>query len=503
MTSDKDSHPSRFVYQPGLNPEMDAWFTAFFIENHLDHLSYPDLAASPEQIRFMVYTEADERYYPCSDRMFSAIMDRTQSAFLQKSYNAVLQRLLAITETQIEDERDREFLDALVITKFKHETRDEIMIPSRVEKRLLKIFIRRTQIEDPFHREKAVRNRRAAAVLANPVFRKALDHVDPKEIAAPLDNLSTIKQMADALQLRRLLCATAQRRLWETGNGNGLETAEVVNLCRQPITGSGVEAFFDMVGVRTDGQAPMPRVPQKILWLADEAGEIVMDFAVIRHLAALGHKVILVFKGGPLFYQGGHSEHPRGSGPAQRHFRGLFYRGRKGEQERPGTHAAQRLPHLFARRRDQREPQPASGYPPLLPAASRRSTPWCRRVARIKSGACSRPTFASPRICSISPTGIDGGLVIDYKPRHPAVVKFSHADLEAKAQRIIDQMAGAKSQGMTVMFYSGIIGSIPGRIDVAKQIMSTFIGHLRDQSAQTFIIKPQRVITNRGWTPMT
>ena len=488
MTPDKDSHPSRFVYQPGLNPEMDAWFTAFFIENHLDHLSYPDMAASPEQIRFMVYSEAEERYYPCSDRMFSAIMDRTQSAFLQKSYNAVLQRLLAITETQIEDEREREFLDALIITKFKHETRDEIMIPSRVEKRLLKIFIRRTQIEDPFRREKAARNRRAAAVLANPAFRKALDHVDAQEIAAPLDNLSTIKQMADALQLRRLLCATAQRRLWETGDGDGLETAEVVDLCRQPITGSGVEAFFDTAGVRTDGRAPMPRVPQKILWLADEAGEIVMDFAVIRHLAALGHKVIVVFKGGPLFTKVD-IQSTREDPALRSAISGAFFI----EDEKVSKNDLVRI-----LRSDYSIFLLGDGTSEslnLLLVSTAFARCFKEVNAVVSRGADQKRRLFETRFCftqdlfNITP-GIDGGLIIDYKPRHPSVIKFSHADLEAKARRIIGQMAEAKSQGMTVMFYSGIIGSIPGKIDVAKQIMSTFIGHLRDQSAQTFIINP-------------
>jgi len=51
-------------------------------------------------------------------------------------------------------------------------------------------------------------------------------------------------------------------------------------------------------------------------------------------------------------------------------------------------------------------------------------------------------------------------------------------------------MAAAKAAGMTVIFYSGIIGSIPGKLRVAKQIMSVFITHLKEQFADTFIINP-------------
>ena len=81
-------------------------------------------------------------------------------------------------------------------------------------------------------------------------------------------------------------------------------------------------------------------------------------------------------------------------------------------------------------------------------------------------------------------------MIIDYKPRHPAVIKFSHRDLEIKAETLIGKMRKARQDGMTVMFYSGIIGSIPGKIPVAKKVMSTTVEHLRNQSSLTYIINP-------------
>jgi hypothetical protein len=62
-------------------------------------------------------------------------------------------------------------------------------------------------------------------------------------------------------------------------------------------------------------------------------------------------------------------------------------------------------------------------------------------------------------------------------------------------------MKEAKAKGMTVIFYSGIIGSIPGKIEMAKRIMSVFVKHLTEQSALTSSsILPS--ITNRVWMPM-
>ena len=55
-------------------------------------------------------------------------------------------------------------------------------------------------------------------------------------------------------------------------------------------------------------------------------------------------------------------------------------------------------------------------------------------------------------------------LDIVFKPRHPDFIIFSHTDLEGKANKIISEMKQAKNKNMTVMFYSGIIGSIPAEL---------------------------------------
>ena len=64
------------------------------------------------------------------------------------------------------------YLESLIKIKFKHETRDEIMIPSRLEKRLLGIFLNRTQIQDPYYKVKALNNRRAGNALKSKAFKK-------------------------------------------------------------------------------------------------------------------------------------------------------------------------------------------------------------------------------------------------------------------------------------------------------------------------------------------
>jgi len=190
--SSKEKSDISSSYKHGKNPEIDAWHTAFYIENHLDYYSYKEHVASPEQVRFMVYLDENDQYYPCSDEMFEAIINRNQSGFLQKKYNEVLQRVLELVNSNIDDDREKTYLEALIIIKYKHETRDEIMLPSRLEKRLLNIFYHRTQIDDPLRFKKAMRNRKVNEALESPEFKKALNPVDLTKLdAPPLQQLRT------------------------------------------------------------------------------------------------------------------------------------------------------------------------------------------------------------------------------------------------------------------------------------------------------------------------
>ena len=58
-------------YVKGQDPDRDAWLTNFFTENHLAYETFPDVVASPEQLKFIVHLEDEQIYYPCSDELFS------------------------------------------------------------------------------------------------------------------------------------------------------------------------------------------------------------------------------------------------------------------------------------------------------------------------------------------------------------------------------------------------------------------------------------------------
>ncbi|MHC4459352.1 MAG: ARMT1-like domain-containing protein, partial [Planctomycetota bacterium] len=287
------------AYSPGISPEKDAWFTAFYIENHLDPITHPDHAAPPAQVRFMVYLDEDERYYPCSNRMFETIMRRDNSRFLQKKYQEVLQRVMALIADQIEDHTENQFLESLIKIKYEHETRDQIMIPSRLEKRLIRIFLDRTQIEDPYMYKKALRNYRADSVLKTKTLQKALNHIDPSALKDSPISLAAIRGFTDQIVIQRLFSLSVENTLWETDVAAKYQLKDYHKIFKKNLTGNGVKPLIDFLGLNDASEGDSRR--KRILWLANEAGEVMMDFAIMKYLTKLGHKVIIAFKDGPLF----------------------------------------------------------------------------------------------------------------------------------------------------------------------------------------------------------
>ena len=102
------------LYEVITDPDQSAWFTAFFLENHIDPFAYPTKVGSREQMEFMVYPENNERFYPCSDTMFTAIMSRKRPRFLCNRYRNVLDKIFALIEEFIDSEYDRTFLSSLI-----------------------------------------------------------------------------------------------------------------------------------------------------------------------------------------------------------------------------------------------------------------------------------------------------------------------------------------------------------------------------------------------------
>ena len=300
--------------------------------------------------------------------------------------------------------------------------------------------------------------------------------------------MSEIKKRVDHIEIKRLISLCVERKIWDSDAAKNFSVDDYINILDKPLTGNGADRFFEFLGISNTKNTSHDDGPKKILWLADESGEVMVDFVIINYLVKMGHKIIIAFKDGAVYTKVDFFD----------------------IQEEEILKEALENVHLIKEkdlsknelvgilRSDHNIMAISDGTRENLNLILASVT--FARIFKEVDGVISRGSDQKRRffethfqftqdIYNISQAQ-DGTAEISYKPVHPSVIKFSHKDLENKANAIISKMKSAKKEGMTVVFYSGIIGSIPGRIETAKKIMSIFVQYLKEQSAQTFIINP-------------
>jgi hypothetical protein len=467
----------------------DAWLTNFFTENHLDFETQPEEVASPEQVRFVVHLPVDVIYYPCSTELFEAILNRKSKPYLHARYQEVWAVVEQLVQDLITDERRRAFLTELLRIKFEHDTHDSIMLPSRLKKRLLKIFIDKSKIDTPYFPAKVKRNKRVQTLLSRTNFWQIFNWIDQQTVLS-FESLEDLKAEAAKLQLQRMLSLCVAHELWEDGKeGAELPEVDFTAILHRSLSGNGVEALLDYLQRPQDAPGSCAVDPKKILWLSNEAGEIIVDLKIIRFLLGWGHKVILVVKDG--FYLNKVTRYDLEYDPMlQQELRAATF------IKDPAISKKELLEQL---KTDTQLFIISDGTQERLNFLLT-STTFARMfkeadVVISKGEEQYRRLFGSPfrftrDIFNIRLDEDGQEIIVSYKPKHPEAVKFSEQDLKEKAQGIIREMDAAKKGGEKVIFYSAIIGSIPGEVDTAIQILAAFVGHLRKAYKKSFIINP-------------
>jgi uncharacterized protein with ATP-grasp and redox domains len=389
----------------------------------------------------------------------------------------------------IADESRRTFLTELLRIKFEHDTHDDILLPSRLEKRLFKIFIDKSKIDTPYFPAKVQRNKMVNELLACPTFWSSFNWIDQQTILS-FESLEGLKSEAAKLQLRRLLNLCVASELWETGEvGAGRPKVDFNKILHRPLSGNGVKPLQDYLQRPQEAPGTCSEPPKKILWLCNDAGEIVVDLKIMRFLLGWGHKVILVVKDGfylhkvtrydvehdPLLMEEVHdADHIKDPSISKKE---LLERLKTDTQLfiiSDGTQ--ERLNFLLT----------STTFARMFKEAD---------VVISKGEEQWRRLFGTPfqftRDIFNVRLGPDGQeVIVSYKPKHPEAVKFSEQDLKEKANGIIREMAAAKDHGDKVIFYSAIIGSIPGQMDTAFQLLKVYVDDLRKSYKKSFIINP-------------
>ncbi len=464
--------PSELRY--GKDPLLDAWLIHFMSENHIEHTIDPLNNASPEQMRFMVAMGQDHIYVPCSDEMLRNLLEKTMEPSLMEAYAQVWRQVRELIEAHCPNEYDKMMILSLCDQKYRQAVNAPVLIPSRLLKRLLSVYLAQSSQDDPYAERKRLLNRRARQFMDTHAMNAALNTC-PGVVAS----CATIRDMRfelDMLEITRLLCLSLWSPIWEQEHFSPTPEAIEQELFKQ--------GTFDIVRRLLDPGRPKS---MKILFLPDTAGGLIFDVMVARVLLRMGHRVIMALKDGfffdaPTFWDA--VEDPVLSqwlGQARllddtRATKNALLQAIKenpfliisdGTRERLNLY---KTSVTFARAWKECDLVIAKGE-------------MNHRRIMMTSAQFTRDVVCVHKDAA-------GVLQLELKSRPPSLRSYTEPEITAKAEAIIARMRSEKAAGKTIMFYSAIVGSIPHETDTAIKVLTTFVRHLRSRLEGTFIINP-------------
>jgi uncharacterized protein with ATP-grasp and redox domains len=461
----------------GLDPYLDAWLLHFMTENNIEPTVNPAENAQQEQLRFMVDVDDDQVFVPCSDEMFENLLHTRLSPALRREYREKWRLLVHLARINIKDRYTRRKIFALSRHKVRQVLHAPFLIPSRFLKQLMTIFMAMSGVHDPQRKEKREANKRALDFMNGPDMSRSL-------YACPDSNLG---------------CSSIMHLRWE------LELLEMARLCRLSLR---PQIWENPAVVRDDASffeevcAPWPEFNEamtrimgpdskqkklKILYLPCSSGGIIFDLRLIRVLVRLGHKVILALKEGyclnsPVIWDVEHDsalQDALGEALFVENSRMSKNELLRAQRESPllvisdGTRERLNLWRTsvtFARSWKEADLIIAKDFP------------HHRRLIK------NSHLFTRDVLCLYRDR--DGLDQIRFKEKSPRVTKITESQIVAQADSIIAQMRSARGMARQVMFYSAIIGSIPGQTKVALGVVNTFVSYLRSRHANLLIINP-------------
>ena len=458
----------------GQDAELDAWLLHFLTENALEHATDPDKNASPEQLRFMVGLGEDEVFARCSDRMLVLLVNNALDPQLKGEYLTRWRTLVGLVREHVRDAEDRRRILHLCRYKFRMVQASPIIIPSRLMKRFMTMFLAVSGLEDPFRERRREANESAWKALKHENTERFLAECPPT--LSTCAHLDDVRLELDLRELERLLHLSTRRELWTTGAPPDIEAMR-----RECETQTRCYDILRACFGRDAGRE------LKILLIPEESGGLILDLLLARALVRQGHRVVMAVKSGPHFMAPAFWDWDHDSVLAGQ-LRDAFFV----SEPRMGKNdllKAQRENHFLVISDGTREDLN------LYRTSVTFARAWKEADLVIAKGASARRRLIETHhgytrdiICYWRDESGRFGIVHREKPSH--VRKFNEADLSALAGSIISSMRRAKAAGKSIMFYSAIVGSIPGQTATALKVLTTFVEHLRERLDQTFVINP-------------
>lgn len=460
----------------GQDPDLDAWILNFTTENDIDPLANPEENASYEQLRFMVDLAEEQVFAPCTDWMFLNLLKGELSKDLKREYLFIWKRLILLLHSLPLEDYLRKKLVNLWRYKFRHAYKNLILIPSRLAKRLITILLSQCVIHDPYEVRKQWFNQQAYEFINSSAFEQWVN-VCPAERLNCV-SLKDLRWQLDMWELEKIFYLSSQNNIWEN-NCNKKYLPNLDNTFHNQFL-NFEKALKKNIENNSDSSL-------KILYLPDSAGAFIFDLLIIKMLIRLGHKVIIALKDGFYF------DYPTiwdidNDLILQKMLKSAYFIYDKKISKK----------ELLFKLREHDLVVISDGTRERLNLC--RTSVTFARAWKESDLIIAKGYGNYRRLCLTSHlftrdivvfyTDKNGKLLCSYKEKSKNVRKITESEIIAKAEEIKKEMRLAKAQGKKVMFYSAIVGSIPGQTKVAIKILNTFVNYLRSKLEGIFIINP-------------
>ena len=450
---------------------FDAWLYSMMMDNNLAFRMNPHIIVSPEQLAFMVHLDEQQVYLPCSDSIFRMLCTDDRAS-LRQPYNRAWRIIMRLIRSCLPSAEERRRVVRFCRYRYAQYIAQGTLIPSRLVKRMTDLVLAQSVLpDDPWAERRQLANALQQEMLELPEIRTNLEAM-PQE-ALPAD-MPAARQRLNQLELARKLCLSAFAREWQ----QDLPPSATIRQKMQEADALTRPLFGQL--------ASLGKQHLTILFLCDADGGFVFDLAMLHGLIRLGHRVICAVKAGFYFFAPTRSDlqtDPTLEPWLRKAFvlhdpqvskNDLLHHLREhklvfiddGTRERLNLY---RVSVTFSRAWKEADLVIAKGW----------------RMADTLLGTSH--SFTRDIICYWQDAQ---GLHVELRPHAPQVRKFSEEDIAAQSDAIIKEMRQARAAGRTVMFYSCIIGSIPGQTAQAIELACTFVGSLRQRMDNVMIINP-------------
>lgn len=456
----------------GRDIRFDAWLYSLLMDNNLAHAMNPDIIASAEQLAFMVCLEADQVYLPCSDNIYDLICKGSPE--LQRHYNRAWRIIIRLIRTLLQDRTERQRIIHFCRLRYLQSINQRTVIPSRLVKRMTSLVLAESYCDDPWVLRRRGASLRQQQLLQLPAIRKYLDVV-PSHVSQSLSSgIQHIFGELNKAQFIRLLYLGCMAQAWEICDPDDAEIS--LGMQQAESAANGLDTYLH----------DFANTPKTILFVCDADGGTYFDLFLIQKLLGMGHKVIYAVKDGFHFYaptiddmlndaaledfvRGAHILPDKNISKNDllkllREYRFVIVN--DGTRERLNLN---RVSITFSR------------------AWKEADLILCKGWRTADMFLDSSHQFTRDILCYWHK---DNVFHLALRNHASNIHKFSEADIKAQAEIIIKQMRQARKEGRSVVFYSCIIGSIPGQTSMAITIAKIFVNNLRQKTDNVFIINP-------------